>query len=659
MTQTKWAHTSASQIKKRRRCDSSWWLDKISDQKPEDRVSSEGAKVGKMLHLLAELYLLHGYAPKDSMQELLATKEEEGVVAVGKQLQALDIKDVDEFVSEGLETSIQLFEKRLKRAAAALVTGIHHLPKPPVDPGRVEKEISDCLPPTEKPFKGYIDLIDGAYFDEKAREVVILVTDHKSSSNIKEYGLAEQDLRNDAQTVIYLRAALELFTKGFFDDDLTTIGYWRNPYMPHQVHETENKGDAKLARDNLRFEFRHVYYQTSGSHRSSITKVRKRAEEIIEDFSTLVRDDVGAMLRISSLTRLEDVPHNLKACGDYGGCPFRSNCAAVGRPTSGMAGLFKNMGSKPETQTQEDQTMGLAERMAARKAAKESNQGTGQQPQDTKPSAPADPCPINPPDGVAAEEKTTIDQTFDPPTIPEKWSLPETLFDGELSSLAGQDPTKLKKADVRSAVERLITGIIEVTSEKEAVGSPDGWGYQPGFGIENKVKVDELRKEACRLLTIYDGLVGHQEIPEKETAAKEETKDQKPVKEETVEAPETSEAPVAKSETKPETIPPATIGSMLIVGGQLQSRQAVQVLTLDGLLEKHEEAVCSGYKVPHVLMVEFGKGPKEAAALLDIAIKKGGGIKPGTIIQSRFPNIEQEAIRVLSKYVDAIIFATR
>jgi hypothetical protein len=151
------------------------------------------------------------------------------------------------------------------------------------------------------PLIGFIDLVEL----ENRR-----VTDHKTTSDFK-WAKNEYELLMDPQAIIYTKIAKDQFFEG--DEDI---------------------------------EFRHVYYRTRGAAASSCTTAVFSTELLEEQFEGIVQ----TVLDMSEDSRQEKpagVSFNPEACSDYGGCPFRGECATLGVKTYGLlSGLFKKQGEK-------------------------------------------------------------------------------------------------------------------------------------------------------------------------------------------------------------------------------------------------------------------------------------------------------------------------
>ena len=128
-------------------------------------------------------------------------------------------------------------------------------------------------------FRGIIDL-----YDPKTQKVY----DHKTTSNFK-WAKTEEELRYDPQAILYSCAALALW-------DATA-----------PIH------------------FQHIYYRTKGLPACEETIVSLDEKHLEVEFEKIceVAED---MKNYRDIKEKDDVPVNLKACGDFGGCPHLDRC---------------------------------------------------------------------------------------------------------------------------------------------------------------------------------------------------------------------------------------------------------------------------------------------------------------------------------------------
>ena len=161
------------------------------------------------------------------------------------------------------------------------VTTYLTVPAEGLDRSHVERRV--WLETPVVPILGFIDL-------ELPAERTVL--DHKTTSDWR-YCKSEGALRWDAQATIYTYDALQRWG-----------------------------GDAPIT-------FTHLYYRTRGNAASRKVEVELSAEYIRERFADLV-DELERMAE-HAVQPFEDVPANLDACNDFGGCPFRAYCRRAGK----------------------------------------------------------------------------------------------------------------------------------------------------------------------------------------------------------------------------------------------------------------------------------------------------------------------------------------
>ena len=189
-----------------------------------------------------------------------------------------------------LETYLTTGEKPASPIARA---GLSHLPSHE-DNILVEAEFSlkDGL---SKKAIGFIDLVE-----VDARRV----TDHKTTSDFK-WAKGEYELASDPQAILYSQYA-----------------------------------DASLFEGDGDIEFRHVYYRTRGTPASMTTSVVLSPDTLAEGFAG-VAHTVNEMVEHAVAPSAKEVSYNAQACRDFGGCPFRGECAKLGVKTYGeLSSLF-------------------------------------------------------------------------------------------------------------------------------------------------------------------------------------------------------------------------------------------------------------------------------------------------------------------------------
>lgn len=178
--------------------------------------------------------------------------------------------------------------------------GLHYLPEPQAEGLLIEEEFrytEDIVAPVI----GFIDLVE----KQAGR-----ITDHKTTSDFK-WTKSEYELADDPQAVIYSQYAM----RSLFPEADTII-------------------------------FRHVYYRTKGASAARQTEIEFTRRSLEERFEGIAHT-VSKMSDASKVIEPGGVEENEDACRDYGGCPFRGNCAKLGMKTYGqLSGLIKNQGAK-------------------------------------------------------------------------------------------------------------------------------------------------------------------------------------------------------------------------------------------------------------------------------------------------------------------------
>tara|TARA_R110002020_G_scaffold264832_2_gene479614 strand:+ start:6434 stop:8002 length:1569 start_codon:yes stop_codon:yes gene_type:complete len=150
------------------------------------------------------------------------------------------------------------------------------------------------------PIKGRIDLLENKR-----------VTDYKTTSDFK-WIPSEEELRRDPQCIIYCQDAFDQFT------DLNTIDY------------------------------RHIYMQTRviSSRVMSFSVSRSETNDRFNKLFPIITDQ----LNYSTCTDQSDIPYNLGACKDFGGCPYSTICTAKKDNIMGFMDRLKTTKNKSEDQ---------------------------------------------------------------------------------------------------------------------------------------------------------------------------------------------------------------------------------------------------------------------------------------------------------------------
>jgi hypothetical protein len=154
-------------------------------------------------------------------------------------------------------------------------SGLQHLP-PPGTPGMlVEMEFH---------FEG---LSGHSYLGYKDLEIPGVIFDHKSTSDLK-WQKTEQELEKDIQAILY------------------AVDYFR-------THPTEEY-----------VELRWVYYQTRGTKKSAVTKVRLTQHQTWQRFIDI--EAIAKRMEVSSEKQPLEMTPTSEHCGAYAGCPYQGNC---------------------------------------------------------------------------------------------------------------------------------------------------------------------------------------------------------------------------------------------------------------------------------------------------------------------------------------------
>ncbi len=320
-----WHHASPSQIKRYRECESAWFLESVHGFPRRETAATAN---GKAMHAELEAYLVEGKPP-----------------------------------------------------GALASTGLAFLPTPPVARDLVEAPFA-ILAPRLAPVVAKIDLIDPDRF--------ATLVDHKSTSSISKYAKSEDELRADPQAIIYAVALAPYFAALAGGPRPVAAADYVTPRRPGR--EVETYPGVELALDALAWlpggiTFEHVYYQTK-PFKSDRASVILSGADVRNGWQSVEADVRRMMSTASKAPHVSEVPHNLEACGRYGGCQFRKLCAGLGRRTMGVASAFftdPGFSGTIQPVTEGLTTMGLMESLARRRA----DQGAASPSPATTPAAPA------------------------------------------------------------------------------------------------------------------------------------------------------------------------------------------------------------------------------------------------------------------------------
>jgi len=162
-------------------------------------------------------------------------------------------------------------------------------------------------------------------------------------------------------------------------DHKTTKNMWA-PWLPDSRALAQNPqmlwyGYLEFRENPGPFSVQHNYFSTSdrGSRRNG--PVRVHWDDALENADTFVTVAKEMFDLFATVDKIDDVPYNLDACGDYGGCPFRDCCPHFARnagapppPFGGTKVDFKALvaarnqkGSAPPTQPSPEPTPTLGQ----------------------------------------------------------------------------------------------------------------------------------------------------------------------------------------------------------------------------------------------------------------------------------------------------------
>jgi len=164
------------------------------------------------------------------------------------------------------------------------------------------------------------------------------------------------------------------------------------------------------------------------------------------------------MAEVARIERAADLPFDLSACGNYGGWPFRTVCAGLGRQSLGAASSFFNPNRKTGAET-----LDLIAALKARKASQ-----VGGEPS-------ADEKPKNPFAASTAKRRAIAEAAGDVPTdlvasVPDTSTPSVNPPDGIPDDVAYAEPVKPPKRGEAVVGEKLFA--IVGDCELEAKGEP-------------------------------------------------------------------------------------------------------------------------------------------------------------------------------------------
>lgn len=230
--------------------------------------------------------------------------------ALGSEVHGL----LESWLTDGTEPPVNT------RAGKIALAGLEHLP----DPGECDHVETQLLFDWEGMlFRGFVDVVwTGA-------DGVPVVSDHKTSSDPKKWGLSAEALPHDIQAIIYATWLLDLVDAPMVD--------LRWTYFRTRGKAISFPVDARITREDARQNFK--------------DKVEPNARAIIAAVET--HKKTGALAGT--------LPAEPSACGNYGGCDFAQFCERTKEEV--LSSIFGNKEKK-------EKEMGLKELLAKKNGRK-------------------------------------------------------------------------------------------------------------------------------------------------------------------------------------------------------------------------------------------------------------------------------------------------
>jgi RecB family exonuclease len=170
----------------------------------------------------------------------------------------------------------------------------HTLPLPKSELVKVEHPFNIDVLGGKARFIGFIDLLDGSKFISNILEV----GDYKTTKDLR-YAMDEEDLPLDIQCNIYSKWAMDHFNVD------KVVARWR--YLCARPKAGNQRPRTPRGFKDLR-----------------VVMVR---DEVEEQWERILREAAEMVAIVEDESRWAlDIKPNRAACGDYGGCPFRSRC---------------------------------------------------------------------------------------------------------------------------------------------------------------------------------------------------------------------------------------------------------------------------------------------------------------------------------------------
>ncbi len=456
-----------------------------------------------------------------------------------------------------------------ERAGQIAAAALHLLPDPAVvDNANVEQRFEIDEPGMVRKVIGYIDLVE----PDKGR-----VRDYKTTSKADRAKTADQ-LRTDTQAIIYTRHA-----KKSMDCD-----------------------DGIL--------FNHTYLLTAGTPKAWEVEVRMSDEDCDTGWQwVLGRLDLMAA---DAVKTPKEVEPNLKACGDYGGCPYRGRCALLGHHTLGaFSSLFRPKTDKETTH------MTLAEKLKAKRlaAAGKPDAPAQTEPQQTAAAVPA--AGINPGDGYPMDKPAPAPQAKvanNEPCLPDGRTL-KSIRKDEMVELHAAYKPKVIDAGLADA-------------------------YCAKSTLPAKPTRTDVKNDLALLLDLLDGAPA---------APAEPAKAATPVEEKTVaEPPAAAPAPTVEPEPAP-----AANGCTLYLGCKPLKEDSIY---LHDFLLPFEQQVASirnknGQEALHHGLVDYNQGEALLALAVETGLDNGDSLPPHLVVLNRFTKGYGMTLEALLRRADRVV----
>jgi hypothetical protein len=451
------------------------------------------------------------------------------------------------------------------------------------DPSDLNREMVEHrfqLPSSLTPsvtIRGVIDLL------ERGR-----VTDHKTTSSFR-FLKAPEELVHDAQCIVY--------------------SYWAVI--------------SRLALPDGSIEFRHLYYLTRGSPQVRESKVVMTPSILKEGWKEIV--EIGKKMHRTARLPLAEIEPNLDACTDYGGCPFRANCASTGIASFGpLSGLFTPPQKRTPTMKMESSQLSFAERLQKRKTAQEGGI--------LVPLSLPGPGTLNPPDGTPEFEQV-------PTEVPKPVKAQESheaILQQALQTLGDCQGYLLREAYAGAKKPALISVVNRFAEVLNMEISAKGTKKQLLIKLYAAAGVVPL-----------PALLGEPTGREKlRAAAAQERADKTPPEAAQAEtqAEVVEDIPVEENPVQTPEVDLSVNGSTLYINCL---PRGVTMTYLDELLPTFQAEVAEAAALPFYGLVEYNNGPKRVAALVAHRLETGSLDLPTVLYADRKTPCTDAVLEVL------------